>query len=387
MLRVLIIGIGNPVPSFINRRLMALSNAGVQLTVVVEHNQVFDLPKAYMVRIGGKKSLARQLLSLLSVSTMPHLFVRLLLIRPELAFLKRLRWAVKYFPLTRIHSPEVVHIQWLSSVHDFHWLSRYFKCPLVASARGSQLTVYPFARPGFETMIRGAIQKVDYIHCVSADMASACKQFGASQEKIFVNYNGIDLVRFCPLKSEQNQAEFTIISVGAMMWRKGFHYQLQLLNMLVREGRNVKLLLLGDGPDREGLIYTSHILKLGQYVTFTGKIKSSELPDWLNRADVYLSTSVAEGLANSVVEAIACGLPVVAFACEGMEEVLKEGVNGFILPFGDLDGVTKRIRYLMDHPQERKMMSISARKHAEEKFNENVWVSHMIKKYQTIGEK
>lgn len=387
MTRILIIGIGNPVPSFIHRRLVALLSAGVKLTIVAEHGQVIDLPKARIIRVGGKQNKVQQLLSFLKVWAMPRLFFRLLSVRPELSLTQRWRWAVKYFPLIRTKTPTVIHIQWLSSVPDFHWLHKFFNCPMVASARGSQLTVYPLTRPGFKATIKEAIQKVDYIHCVSNDMALACQQFGAIPAKVFVNYSGINLQKFCPHKIKQTEKQFTMISVGAMMWRKGFQYQLQLLSMLVTNGRNIQLLLVGDGPDREGLQYSAHILKLDQYVTFAGKIKSTELPDWLSRADVYLSTSVAEGLANSVVEAIACGLPVVAFACEGMGEVLQDGVNGFILPVGDLNGMVERIQYLMDHPEEKKEMGASARKWAEEKFDEVEWVSLMVKKYKSIERK
>ncbi len=387
MTRILIIGIGNPVPSFIHRRLVALLHAGVKLTVVAEHGQTIDLPKACVVRIGGKQNKAQQFLSFIKVWTRPRLFFRLLSVRPELTLAQRWRWAVKYFPITRTKAPSVIHIQWLSSVPYFQWLNRFFKCPLVASARGSQLTVYPLTRPGFKATIKDAIQKVDYIHCVSNDMALACMHFGATEQKVFVNYNGIDLQRFRPRDAKQTEKQFKMISVGAMMWRKGFQYQLQLLSMLVKEGRNVQLLLLGDGPDREGLHYSAHILKVEQHITFAGKIKSTELPDWLNRADVYLSTSVAEGLANSVVEAIACGLPVVAFACEGMEEVLEAGVNGFILPVGDLDGMKEKVHYLMDHPYEKKKMGANARQRAVEKFDEGEWVSLMIKKYESIEKK
>lgn len=387
MTRILIIGIGNPVPSFIHRRLSALLNAGIKLTVVAEHGQKIDLPKARVVRIGGKRNAMQQLLSLLQVWMNPVNFFRLLAVRSELPLAKRWRWAVKYFPLTRTKAPGVVHIQWLSSVPDFQWLGHFFHCPLVASARGSQLTVYPLTRPGFNTVIKEAIQKVDYIHCVSQDMAQACRHFGATEEKVFVNYNGINVQQFSPRATRQTDKPFTLISVGAMMWRKGFAYQLQLVNMLVQQGRDVHLLLLGDGPDREGLHYSAHILKLDQHITFAGNIKSTELPDWLNRADVYVSTSMAEGLANSVVEAIACGLPVVAFACEGMEEVLEPGVNGFILPVGDLEGMVNKICYLMDQPEQRKKMGASARMRAMEKFDEGEWVSRMVKKYESIERK
>lgn len=385
MKSVLFIGIGNPVPSFIHRRLVALVEADVSLTIVAENGQALDLPAAQIIRIGGKQNKVQHFFSFISIWSRPHLFIRLFAVRSDLPLRQRWRWAVKYFPITRAKTPGVIHIQWLSSVPEFKWLRDFFDCPLVASARGSQLTVYPYTRPGFKAIIKEAIQQVNYIHCVSEDMALACKQFGATPEKVFVNYNGINLQKFSPREIAKTEKKFTMISVGAMMWRKGFQYQLQLVNMLLKQGRDVQLLLLGDGPDREGLQYSAHILKLDQHVTFVGKIKPTELPDWLNRADVYVSTSIAEGLANSAVEAIACGLPVVAFACEGMEEAVRQGNNGFILPVGAVQGIVDKIIYLIDNSNERMKMGSSSRQHAVENFDENRWVSRMVEKYKSIA--
>lgn len=387
MVRILIIGIGNPVPSFIHRRLFALLNSGVSLTIVAEHGQEINLPKARVIRIGGTQNRVQQFLSLVYVCTNPLLFFRLLFVRPELSTIQRCRWAVKYFPLIRVKDPGAIHLQWLSAVTDFQWLKHFFNCPLLASARGSQLTVYPLTRSGFKTIIEHAVQKVDYIHCVSQDMAQACVQLGATQDKIFVNYNGIDLQKFSPRELRREAKQFTMISVGALMWRKSLYYQLQLLRMIKRNGYNVQLLLLGDGPDREGLQYTAHILKIEDCITFAGEISASELPEWLAKADLYISTSVAEGLANSVVEAASCGLPVIAFSCEGMKEIVEPGVNGFVVPVGDIENMKEKVQYLVDYPEERKQMGANGRQRAVKNFDERVWVSLMIEKYKSIGTK
>jgi len=387
MTRILIIGIGNPVPSFIHRRLNALIGAGIKVTAVAEHDQRFELKGASIIPLGGQQNLLSKLRSIIYVLANPAIFFRMLSARTELSFAQRLRWAVKYFPLARIANPDVIHIQWLSAVPEFQWLRSFFTCPIMASARGSQVTVYPITRLGYKAIIEKAIQSVDYIHCVSHDIAMVCRKLGAADEKLVVNYNGIDLQHFYPLTAQKIHTHFTIISVGALMWRKGYLYQLQLLERLRDAGRDVHLLWIGDGPDREALQYQAAKLGVANRITFVGKVKSDELPAWLAKADVFVSTSFAEGLANSVVEAAACGLPVVTFACEGMEEVLKPGVNGFILPFGDVVGLADRMQYLMDHPEERNKMAVAARHTIENKFDEHQWVLSMVKTYESLERK
>lgn len=379
---ILIIGIGNPVPSFIHRRLAALIEAGIQLTVLAEHGQRVELEGAQIIYLADSRSRWSQVVAFVSAWVSPGKFFRLMTTRPELTLLQRIRWACKYLPLTRISPPGVIHVQWLSAVTEFQWLRLFFPSPIIASARGSQVTVYPVTRNGFLEKVKKAIQLADYIHCVSKDIANVCETLGASKEKIRINYNGIDLQKFSPAPAKRTDS-FVLISVGTMMWRKGFGYQLQVLKRL-RESGDAKLLWIGDGPDREALQYQAVKLGVVDQVTFVGKIAASELPVWLNQADVYVSASAAEGLANSVVEASACGLPVVTFACEGMAEVLEDQVTGFILPFGDVEGMTEKIQILKDSPERSRQMAKAARARMIEKFDEKKWVSHMIETYKTI---
>lgn len=384
--KILIVGIGNPIPPFIHRRLVALTRAGMALTVVAEFGQRLEsLPEAKMVYIGGKPTLLQQMVAVVKALLMPHLLFRLMSFRTDLKFAQRFIWAIVYFPLTRVKAHDIVHIQWLASLPEYDWLRNYFCCPFIGSARGSQITVYPLTRTGHKSKIELAIERADYIHCVSMDMARACARLGASKEKLFVNYNGIDLQKFKPLEKEKSSGKFTMISVGSMMWRKGLHYQLHVMKKLCDEGRDVELFWIGEGPDREGLQYTAHLLGIADRITFIGKVQSDQLPGWLTQADLYLSTSVAEGLANSVVEAIACGLPVLAFACEGMEEAVRQRNNGFILPVGDVQGMVDNIIYLIDNSNERMKMGFSSRQHAVENFDANRWVSRMVEKYKAIA--
>src|SRR5690606_37617684 len=113
-------------------------------------------------------------------------------------------------------------------------------------------------------------------------------------------------------------------------------YQLLSLKELLRNGLIVKLLLVGEGPDREGLLYTANKLGLSESVVFSGNVAEETVAKLLSQSDIYVSTSIAEGLPNSVVEAAASGLPIVAFACEGIREIVANGENGFVVPFGDI---------------------------------------------------
>jgi glycosyltransferase involved in cell wall biosynthesis len=383
-IRVLVIGIGNPVPSFIQRRLAALLRAGVYLTVVADHGQSIDLPGANVIRVGGKRTLAEHIGLFFMAMTHPLVFLRLVSVASEFKRHQRLRWTVKMLPLVRIPPPNLVHFQWLGLLGEYRWLKNFFACPFIGSARGSQVSVYPITRSGHREKMQKAIQHADFIHCVSLDIASACERLGAPSQKLLINYNGINLEEFRPNDHPKSFSGITILSVGSLIWRKGFMFQLIAMKALLAKGYDIRLLLVGDGPDMEALIYTAHRLGISHSIRFIGQVKSRELANHFKEADIFLSTSSAEGLANCVVEAIASGLPIVSFECEGMREAILHGENGFILPFGDVDGLTEKIAYLVENPKERERMGERARHLAIEKFDDQKWVEHMISIYNEL---
>lgn len=104
----------------------------------------------------------------------------------------------------------------------------------------------------------------------------------------------------------------------------------------------------------------------------------------LRSSDIYISTSAAEGLSNAVLEAVACGLPVVAFDCEGMNEVIENGHNGFIVPFGDLDAMKEKIQLLYNDRQLLETMGSKGASIAIEKFDYRVHIQKMIEFYKSL---
>lgn len=356
---------------------------GVHVLVVAEAGvQLPEIPETHIIRIGGAATTFQKVIGFIKAMCSPFAYIKLMATRTELGITQRLIWAAKYLPLVRIRNVDIIHFQWLPLLAEFAWLRHYYTCPFVGSARGSQVTIYPITRPGYKQKIQASIVLADYIHCVSKDIVAACERLGAPREKLFVNYNGIDLQKFKPQIDKDEHSIFTIISVGALMWRKGYVYQLLAIKKLVASGKEVLLRIIGSGVDSEALVYTANVLGLKQYVEFVGQKNEDELQAVLATGNMYMSTSAAEGLANSVVEAMASGLPVVVFDCEGMNELIENSNNGFVVPFGDTDKLVEQITFLMEHAEKRRVMGEHARAFVEAKLDQTVWVQHMIVQYE-----
>ena len=390
-MRILFIGIGHPPPTFINRRLEALRKTGIKVLVNTEANCLFSARQAQkgLVPVYKLSSLPSILVVLFSVLLNPvrlyHIFRLFKHIPAVLTLKSRFLLAVKYHRLSAV-KVDLVHFQWVAHVADFSWLPKVLHAPVVASARGSMVTVYPATIPGYnykEKLIKSFAHS-DFIHCVSHDIADKCEQLGASKEKIFVNYNGIDVKKFSPAGRRANTHLHTV-TTGALMWRKGVLWQLIILARLKAQGLKVYHTVIGDGPEMAGLRYQAIRLGIADRVTFTGRIAEDEVIAHLRKADLYLSTSSAEGLANSVLKAAACGLPAIVFDCEGMHEIVKHDHTGYIVKYGDLTEFAAKFSELASDKKKRQRFGQAARKLVEEKFRIEEQVKEMVAIYKKIA--
>jgi glycosyltransferase involved in cell wall biosynthesis len=130
------------------------------------------------------------------------------------------------------------------------------------------------------------------------------------------------------------------------------------------------LLIAGAGIYRQALADLAAQLGLHQRVRFLGFVSPDDLPDVLNAADVFaLPTLREEGLPISLLEALATGLPVVASAAGGVPTAIEDGVNGFLIPRGDVGALVARLSQLLTDAALRERMGRSARSTAETRFS------------------
>jgi colanic acid/amylovoran biosynthesis glycosyltransferase len=390
-MHILILGIGDKIPTFILKRLVALDKQGMKLILETSNknqeiikrefsNTLFISKKKFeLSRID--KMLIRFVTMFLNISTS----FKLIKLSPHTRLISKLRWSYENFHLTQLKKVDIIHLQWISMGEHFSWLKQFYKAPIIGSARGSQVTIYPITRTGFIDSLHKSIQSLDYIHCVSEDICQICKERGATENQLFVNYNGTDLTQFSMKENiEYNFDQLELVSTGTLMWRKGYLYQLLILKKLIEKGVSVRLTIIGSGHEYESLLYTAETLGIGNNIILKGQLAHDEVKFTLHKSHIYLSTSIAEGLANSVMEASACGVVPVVFQCEGMSEVVNDGKTGYVVPFGDIDTMAARILHLYQRQSKLANMSKNARKKIENELNLDDCVKDMLVRYKSI---
>lgn len=383
----LILGAGNPIPTFISNRLYLWDKMGVKCSIVVRDKNIkpsSEKQKIIMVPGNSLKNLPSWLNLTLIAIISPIQFFKLWRCAPKLKIFSRLRWSLERLPIILEKSIDLFSLQWIGMGRSHQWLKQFFDVPIIAMARGLQVTVEPTIDQRKRAELIQCFEAVDYIHCVSEDIYKRCLSWGAPKEKLFINYNGVDLFFFTPPNKRLEHQELKLISTGSLIWRKGYWYQMQTIAILKSRGLNPQLTIIGEGSDKMGLAYTAQVLGIEENIVFKGFLSPEQIRSELQQSDIYISTSIAEGLANSTVEAAACGLPIVAFQCEGMDEVIEDGTTGFIVPFGDLTGLAEQIIHLYHKQDERLEMGRSARKKMEKEFDAEYWTAQSIKTYEEI---
>lgn len=387
---VLVLGIGRSLPTFIKRRLLALDKEGLRLILPVKNTQgTGDFINAKVVSLPDfeKKNPFYVCWALLLLVLKFPANWKLWKILKGQSFYNRLKISLTAIKLVDLPRVDLIHLQWLVPDERYIWLKAFYpNIPILLSVRGSQVTVNPKTNPLKKDLIALNFRSADVIHCVSKDLAEQCKALGASPEKLFVNYNGIDLERFTPDLSKDSHSSLKIVSVGALIWRKGYIFQLQILYELMKRGVDATLHIVGSGEGLKGLMYMAHRLGVERIISFEGQQSEDFISQFLPSMDIFLATSAAEGLPNSLVEAAACGLPIVTFDCEGAKEIVDDGKTGYVIPYGDIQLAADKIVLLSDK-KNLQQAGRNAREKVMKEFDEQLWVKRMIDHYQAIVKK
>ena len=233
------------------------------------------------------------------------------------------------------------------------WLAHAFNLPVVVTARGTDINLIPnYAIP--RRLIRAAAAHADGIVAVCQALKDRLVELGVAEARIRVLRNGVDLELFQPrdresLRRQMGLSGFVIASVGHLIERKGHHHVIRALAGMP----DATLLLAGDGPERAALEALAASLGVAERVRFLGALDQSAVCNVYNCADVLVLASSREGWANVLLEAMACGTPVVASAVWGTPEVVASPDAGVLMPSLDSAGVLKGLNAIRSAPPDR----------------------------------
>lgn len=210
-----------------------------------------------------------------------------------------------------------------------------------------------------------------------ATVPSMVKGVGADPAKVHVVYNGIDAAAFSSKLSKPDaKAKLgvspeapTVSIIGRLRAQKNHPLFIEMAALTVKRVPNARFLVVGDGDGDEQQQLETQADRLGVcgQILFLGS--RSDVPDILAATDVVMLTSHYEGVSNSLLEAMAVGLPVVSTAYAGVEELITDGHDGLIAPMGDAPALAAQVSRLLLDSGLRKSMGERGRETIRERFS------------------
>jgi glycosyltransferase involved in cell wall biosynthesis len=183
---------------------------------------------------------------------------------------------------------------------------------------------------------------------------------GVDPDRVEVVLCGLDHGRYRNLGLERF-AEPTIVHLGRLRRYKSVEVALGAMLKIRERLPSAKLAIIGDGPHKRALEVQTHRLGLGESVRFLGFMRGEELVEYLNRAHLLVNPSPKEGWGLTVVEANACGLPVVASDRPGLRDSVRDGETGYLVPYGDAAAFAAKSLAILEDRELWRRMSESAR--------------------------
>ena len=268
-------------------------------------------------------------------------------------------------------------------------LGRWLKVPVTITLRGTETR--HVATSQLKPLVQSALHRASRVFSVSESLRQVAIGSGASPSKVLVVGNGVDIAKFSPIDQAQCRVDLglspagkVIVTVGGLVERKGFHRVIAAMPEILKKFPDCVYLVVG-GPSAEG-DWTDKLKQLvadgnlSHAVRFLGPLAPEKLSVVLSAADVFVLSTRNEGWANVLLEAMACGLPVVATDVGGNKEVVCRQELGEIVPFDDHTALVKAIAESLGRTWDKRLI----REYAEA----NTWgnrVSTLVGEFRALA--
>jgi glycosyltransferase involved in cell wall biosynthesis len=219
-------------------------------------------------------------------------------------------------------------------------------------------------------------EEADYIAVSSLFAKRTFLEKGIPERKIIHVPYGVNLSDFKQIPKNDNV--FRVVFAGGMSLRKGAHYLLQAFSELNLP--NSELMLIGSINDEIKPFFKKYEGKF----KWLGHIPQQELYKYYSQGSVFVLNSIEDGFGMVIIQAMACGLPVIATTNTGGEDIIREGRDGFIIPIRDVPALKEKLLYLYKNPEISKIMGQSAKERVSAGFTWDDYGEKIIKEYERI---
>lgn len=281
--------------------------------------------------------------------------------------------------------PDIIHLQWTSVIPPFEDVLQTGSIPVILSQRGFHINVKPFVYPENMAYLRQWYPKFAGFHSVAHSVVRNSAKIWDSPDKIDeVVYTGLDLEAWKFNENYKKSTPLKLLSVGRTHWKKGYDYALRCCRLLKDKNIPFTYDIIG-GAGEEELQFLRFDMELEKEVRLLGKVTLPEVQRSMREASLMLVPSLEEGLPNVAVEAMAVGLPVAAFAVDGIPELIDHGKEGWLAPPRDVETLAALIEDFNNlSDTEIEVIRRNGREKVATQFTEALMVEGMERLYHKV---
>ncbi len=246
--------------------------------------------------------------------------------------------------------PDLIHVQWPSLLDTLGEVLNEGKYPVILSQRGYQINVKPFMDQFYCQKLATIFPKLSGFHSVSKAISIRGDSIWHSPAKIDeVIYTGLDLEEFTFRENYFRNKKLKFLSVSRPHWIKGLHDVIHACAILAKKNIDFEYVIVG-GKGNEEILFLTNFYKLEKKVKILGKLPQKEVYDLMIGSDLLIVSSIEEGMPNVLVEAMALGVPVVSTACGGVEELIDNNKEGWVVPSRNPEALAAQIEKFSSLP-------------------------------------
>jgi len=240
----------------------------------------------------------------------------------------------------------------------------------------------------FLILSKFVVSRANGVRVVSSGIKDKLIKAGVSKKKIRVIPTPVDIKKFEKYSNKKvkrlrfkNKNHKTIINIGRKDPSKDYKTLFKTIGLVYEDYKKLAFWQIGANIYLSGKIKGDDNLILNS----VKKIKQEDLINYYHASDIYASSSCSESFGKVLVEAMAAGLPVVATATTGSQEVVEDGINGFLVPIGDSQALSKKILFLLNNPDKAKQIGQIGKEIVREKFNQEKIIEKIIKFWKDLS--
>lgn len=289
--------------------------------------------------------------------------------------------------LSEFKDMDLIHVHWLIPNGLGALLVKKFrKIPYISTVYGEEVYLSNRYKLGFS--LKSFIDNSSKSIAISEATLNSCIDIGLKKEKFEIIPFGVDTDFYRPLKILKKEKTFQILAVGYLIERKGFEYLIKAMKNILKEHDTVQLTIVGSGPLEKKLKELIKELKLQDNVKIMKNVSDNELLHLYNSSDLFVLPSIVdsqgntEGLGVVLLEAMACGLPVIGSDIGGIPDIIQNNETGLLVPEKDISGLSRAVLNLIENENLRKKFAINGYDRVKAKFSWEKIAENYIKIYE-----